>query len=308
MLRLFASKRLILPVILTGMVALSQNPSFAQGEATPGKAESVITKDGWTVHFTYWNVHEEEDTPIVVLLHGRNENRLVWTARQTAPFLSTKGYAVIAVDLRKHGETKAPENAPPAARSSRITKFDYTAMVALDLEAIKKFIYSEHQDKKLNMRKLALVGSDISTVLAMNYAQLDWAKKPFDDAPTLATRTPRGQDVQAIVLLSPMESLSGLSVITPIRFLRNTGMAALIMYGSSSTERRTATKIYSQLGGDQQDEETQRLYKQQFEIKLQGTGLLGQKIGTENLLLGFLKKHVMDLEIPWKDRKSRLAK
>ena len=90
------------------------------------------------------------------------------------------------------------------------------------------------------MRKLALVGSDMSTVLAMNYAQLDWTKKPFDDAPTLATRTPRGQDVQAIVLLSPMESLSGLSVIAPIRFLKPTGIAALLMYGSGSSERKTA--------------------------------------------------------------------
>lgn len=308
MIRHLTPGRLLLPVLLAGLAAFAPAPTRAQDDPTKGEAQTAVTKDGWTVHFTYWNAHEDQDTPVVVLVHGRNENRLVWTAKQTAPFLSTKGYAVIAVDLRKHGETMADENAPAAARSSRITKFDYAAMIGMDLEAIKKFIYQEHQDKKLNMRKLALVGSDMSTVLVMNYALLDWNKKPYDDAPTVETRTPRGQDVRAVVLLSPMESLSGLSVITPVRALRTTGMAALIMYGSSSSGKRTATKIYQQLGGDQQDEETQRLYQQQFEIKLQGTGLLGQNVGTENLLLGFLKKHVMDLEIPWKDRKSRLAK
>lgn len=287
---------------------LASSPAIGQDEKLDGEGQAEVTKDGWTVHFTYWEGGDDEDTPIVVLLHGRNENRLIWSARKTAQLLAQERYAVIAVDLRKHGETKAPEGAGGADKSSRVTKFDYERMVGMDLEAVKRFIYQEHQAKKLNMRKMAIVGSDMSTVVAMNYAALDWSKKPYDDAPTLATRTPRGQDTQAVVLLSPLESLSGLSVLNPIRFLRQTGMAALIMYGSDSGSRRTAAKIYQQMGGENQDEENQRLYQQAFDIKLQGTGLLGQGIGTEKLLVGFLKLHLRDKEIPWKDRKSRLAK
>jgi len=298
------------PVLLlcASLVSLAGSVAFAQDVEIEGEAQAVVTRDGWTVHFTYWEGQDEEDTPIVVLLHGRNENRLVWSARQTAQVLVHERSAVIAVDLRKHGETKAPEGASAADRNSKVSKFDYEKMVAFDLEAVKKFIYEQHQAKKLNMRKMAIVGSDMSTVLALNYAALDWGKKPYDDAPTFATRTPRGQDIQAMVLLSPMDSVSGLSALYPIRMLRRTGMAALIMYGAGSSTKRTAGKIYTQLGGDNQDEENQRLYQQAFDIKLQGTGLLGQGIGTEKLLAGFLKLHLRDKKIPWKDRKSRLAR
>ena len=273
-------------------------------EGVPGV---VTTADGWDIHYTYWESPMGKEAPVVILLHGKGQTRRVWKALPLAKDLAKEQYAVIAVDLRKHGESKPPETAPVRARSPKLTKFDYEAMIRADLEAIKKFIYREHQAQRLNMRKLGVVATDMSTAIALNWAWLDWLKKPYDDAPTLAAKTPRGQDVQALVLVSPVESLSGVGTIQATRFLRATGISAMLLYSNkNSSEKRTGTKLFTQLGGEQQDKENIRLRQYGFDMKLSGTDLIARHPQIAPAIKVFLKEHVRSHDAPWKNRESRL--
>jgi pimeloyl-ACP methyl ester carboxylesterase len=283
--------------------AVSQDDDKQKAEGVPGV---VAAADGWDIHYTYWESPMGKEAPVVILLHGKGQARLIWKALPLARELAKKQFAVIAVDLRKHGESKAPANAPVQAKSDKLTKDDYVGM-GLDLEAIKKFIYSEHQAQRLNMRKLGVVATDMSTVIALNWASLDWLKKPFDDAPTLAARTPRGQDVQALVLVSSEDSLSGVGTIDSTRFLRSTGISVLLISSDKvSSEKRTSAKMYSQLGGAQQDEADKRLFNIGSDLKLSGTNLLARQPQLQAGIQKFLEDHVMGHVDPWRDRESRL--
>ncbi|MGZ0164753.1 MAG: alpha/beta hydrolase [Planctomycetales bacterium] len=286
--------------------AVSQDDAKIKAEGVPGV---LTTADRWDIHYTYWESPMGKEAPVIILLHGKGQARLVWKALPLAKELVKKQFAVIAVDLRKHGESKAPESASSQAKSDKLSKFDYVGMVEGDLEAIKKFIYAEHQAQRLNMRKLGVVATDMSTAIALNWAAFDWNKKPFDDAPTAAARTPQGQDVQALVLVSPVDSLSGVGTIRATRFLRATGISTLLLSSKkASSEYRTATKMFSQLGGTQQDPDEKRIFNVGSDFKLSGTNLLARegRRFMEFAVPSFLTDHVMKHVAPWKDRESRL--
>lgn len=288
------------------------NPNNVKIGNVQAQQKVETARDGWPIHMTYFESSLGKEAPVVVLLHGKGEGRVVWSARRLTQELVKAQFAVVSVDLRKHGESVAPEGSPAKARSTTLTKFDYEAMVAQDLEAVKKFLFDEHQAERLNMRRLAIVGSDFSTVVALNYAALDWAKTPYDDAPTLANRTPRGQDVQALVLLTPAESVTGVGTTKTLPFLRQAGVAALLACGKKNPgDKRAADKIFQQLGGEQQDEMNKRLYQVEADSKATGATLLEQTAQPPivDLTMAFLKKHVKDADgahLVWRDRQSRL--
>ena len=301
--------QLILAAVAITVCGLNTTPAMSQDDAKTKEAGVpgvVKTADNWDIHYTYWESPMGKDAPVIILLHGKGQARLVWKVLPLAKELAKKQFAVIAVDLRKHGESKAPETASVQAKNPKLTKNDYGGM-GLDLEAIKKFIYAEHQAQRLNMRKLGVVATDMSTAIALNWAQYDWSKKPFDDAPTVAARTPNGQDVQALVLVSPVDSLSGVGTIQATRFLRATGISVLLLSSKKvSSENRTATKMYSQLGGTQQDPKDKRIFNIGSDIKLSGSNLLARQPQLQAGAQKFLEDHVMKHVAPWKDRKSRL--
>ena len=306
--------RILAALMLTGLVTPAV---YGQDDVKP-ENRSVTAKDGWPIHFTYYPSSKGKDASCVLLLHGligQNRNRVEWDASALAKRLSKDEFAVIAVDLRKHGDSKAPKDAPERIKTAKVSKFDYIAMVELDLDAIKKFIYDEHQNRRLNMRKTAIVAADASTVLAVNFASLDWLQKPHDDAPVLSAKTPRGQDIQALVLLSPEESLSGLTASKPVHdVLRPAGVASILIYGDKNdSDSRVAEKLFTQFGGDNQDKENQRIYKSGYNSKLRGVDLVKIQSAPNNpspsdYILGFLRNHLKDVEVPWVNRESRLTR
>jgi len=296
------------------IMAVMSPPVTGQDKAEGPEEKTVLTRDGWTIHFSYWESTMGQDAPVVILLHGDKTTRVQWKASGLADQLAKEQYAVLAVDLRKHGDSQPPEDAPPKLKTAKLTRFDYEAMVGADLEAIKKFIYEEHQAKRLNMRKLGVVATEFSTPIAIAWAAMDWAKKPFDDAPTLAAKTPRGQDVQALALISPQDSVTGVATTQPLRLLRATGVAALLLTGEMNPRAaRTVQRMYQGFGGDQQDPDDPRYYMTTLQkINLSGIDLLTRYRDPQGrqaamfAVLSFLRKHVFEHKADWKDRESRL--
>ncbi len=282
----------------------------------------LTTKDGWEIHTTYYKSTEGKEASVVVLLHVKAGNRLVWH-NGFAQRLQDQGYAVISVDLRKHGQSKGragetvddddkkkASNKKPA--QTDVTNRDYPRMVDMDLEAVKKFIFEEHQKQNLNMRKMAIIAPEMSAPIALNFTLRDWLKKPYDDAPTFASKTPKGQDVQSLVLMSPETNLPGVTTARTISALKNLPIAFLICGASKdSTDKRMTSRIFKQLGGEaQKNSEEKRVYLKTYPYKLRGTDLLGKKIGTEEYILAFLDKHLKKLNndwTAWRDRRSKLG-
>ena len=285
-------------------IVLFALPAWAEdAKTTTPTEETLTTKDGWPIHITYFKSAEGKESPVVILLHQRNGNRLIWR-EGLAKTLQENGYAVVTVDLRKHGESQLQDGM--STETANIKPIDYKAMFAYDLEAVKEFILQEHIAENLNIRKLAIVAPEMSTPLAIYYTIADWAKKPYNDGPTLATKTPRGQDVRALVMLSPEDTLPNMPTSKALQTIRNPRMNIAVMVGVGSkdtVDNGTAKKMFSILSAPPQNKE--RMYFEEYNIKLRGTDMLGKNLKVEDHIIAFLGKYLKELDSPWQDRRPR---
>ena len=119
------------------------------------------------------------------MLHMKGSNRLVWKSERA-------GEAVAGLWVRRRHRRPAKTRRKrrcDSRKEGRIFRApDFRGMAYLDLEAVKDFLYQEHQAKRLNMRKTAIVAAEMSCLVAAVFAYLDWMKKPHSDAPNLAAR------------------------------------------------------------------------------------------------------------------------
>ncbi len=280
------------------------------------RTETVTGQDGWPLRFSYYPVAEKQagnqpvDTSqaaVVLLLHGEKGDRSFWDKTSAPPgangkpfaeILNSQGYAVVALDLRKHGESTREGN-------EKVLPADHEAMV-YDLVSVKEFIFKEHQAKRLNMRKLAIIALDDAAPVAAQFADIDWQQTPYDDHAIFSERTPRGQDVQALVLVSPSATAGRLQTPKALRALSNPamGIAFMIAVGKKdSSGSKTAASLFRQVGSKANEERT-RLEEVDSNEKSQH--LFGNpRVRIEVPILQFLKKHVQDKSTPWVDRRSR---
>ncbi|MEX0703976.1 MAG: alpha/beta fold hydrolase [Planctomycetales bacterium] len=304
-------------VVLAAPAAGRAQPPAAQKKTGVVREESLATGDGWRLATTYYESTAGREAPVVVLLHGKDGNRLVWNGG-FAKRLQDEGYAVIAVDLRKHGQSTLPivDALPPAGRTrvanQGLVNQDYLAMAKWDLGAIKKFIFQEHQEQKLNMRKTAIVAADMTVPIAATYSYADWLAEPYPDAPVFAAQTPKGQDVRALVLLSPEQNLPGMNTGRTYNALRAPlwNIAFLVAVGEQDAkDRGTAKRLHQQLTATAGNDA--RMYLKNYQTKFRGTDLFGKRLGVEEHTLAFLEQHLKRLNgeaDAWRDRETKLFK
>ena len=251
-------------------------------------------------------------------MHGGGGDRQVWEQKlgdmqnSMVDALQKLGLAVVTVDMRKHGKS----NVDAAGKTETVMRNDdYQHMWQGDLEAVKQFLMEEHQAKKLNVNKLAIVAAGEMAPIAARFAVFDWSKIPYDDAPanSPSDRTPRGQDVRALVLLSPSMTAGSINIMSSMRQLRDprAAIAMLVLVGKEDTEHaRTARTIERATKSSDREGEEQRMYFVEFpDVKFSGTDLLGKSnIPTDVLIGNFLDKHLVKLEGSWQDRRSRLER
>lgn len=269
--------------------------TFDEVEFTVAYYESIIEGE------------QRAESPVAILIHGGNDDRLIWEKKPTntktrqplAPLLNELGYAVVAIDMRGHGDSKA------AAQRGRP---NYQAMVG-DLEAVKSFLLEQHQARQLNVSKIGIVAADEFAPVAAAFAEYDWKKPDYDDAIVASERTPRGRDVQAIALLSP-ESVAGPLRLTPtLKYLTDprVDVAVLLLAGADDPrDKRTTRNLSRVILADQAPDD--RRFAQFYETKFHGTELIGQQLRTEVHLLNFLELYVKGGGSEWRDRVSRLSR
>lgn len=279
-----------------------------------GRHEVLRTADGIPLHITYYPFVESKDNPgataanapVVVFLHGEKENRLLWdkssAPRDQDPFpllLQKRGYAAITVDLRKHGESVLEGKEEPLLPN------DFTAMVGGDLAAVKEFLFTEHQNKKLNMEKLGIVAVGMSVPVAAAFTEYEWKLAPYDDAPLAVERTPRGQEIKALVFISPDSASGRVKANTAMNYLRSPAfkIALQVIVGKDdNVDKRQAESIYQIFASVNKEGDRVELVKP--DAKDRGLALMRIPVVYVSVLK-FLDVHLKALEIPWQDRRSR---
>jgi hypothetical protein len=300
---------LVFGLVAGGMALFLTSAAVAQGTKPPVpvvKPETRITADGWTIPITYYQSTAGKEASVVVLLHGEGDNQLVWTQKtKLAERLHAENFAVITCDLRKHGEAKHGK-----IEDKKLEAKEYQAMASAskfsELEIIQDYLFDEHQAGRLNMAKLGILAVDKMAPVALNWAANDWTKKPYDDAPTLAASTPRGQTVRAIALLSPAEDVAGLSSAKPLLFFRKlngTPVSFLFMNGAQDGSSRALKDMQKQVTTP---DNQSVIFSESFPTKLKGADLFGRIPKADPLVVGFFKKQLQDLKVDWVDRRSRL--
>jgi pimeloyl-ACP methyl ester carboxylesterase len=135
----------------------------------------------------------------VILLHGWEGGRGEFDF--LARMLQRRGHALLAPDLRGHGESTTRRLLTGAQQTVSRDSFrsdDLYAMV-LDVEACKRFLLEKNNLAELNIELLCVIGADLGAAVALNWAQHDWN---WPQLPTFK----QGRDVKALVLLSPWQS------------------------------------------------------------------------------------------------------
>jgi pimeloyl-ACP methyl ester carboxylesterase len=270
------------------------NTAYAQTVQFTIEDKTLTTEDQVDIKITYYKATGGQASPVVILLHGKAGNRQNW--KSVATVLQEKcGFAVITVDLRGHGDSHIKSTKKP----------DYRAMATNDLEAVKYFLFEEHQNKKLNMTKLGIVGCEFSAAVAMSYTEFDWSKEPFDDSPNFEDRTPRGQDVQALVLISPDATTPGLYPARTASALRGIDRLAVMIAASekNSHDLAASKKLFDQISSKRVKSEQVSLIKYPEDVI--GMNLVWQDDKLKEDLAQFLIKYVHDRDIKWEDRRSR---
>ncbi len=315
--------RLHFPVLaialLTCVVAAPAEAQRARRIAPPENV-SLTTDDGVQLTITYYASSEGKKATPVVMLHDYKGSRAVFAplARQ----LQSPGegsdqpsFAVVTVDLRGHGDSTRqlrPGGGEQEIDAAKLTKNDFLAMVALDMKAVRKFLVTKNDAGDLNLNKLCLVGTGLGASVAANWAATDWAWPP------LAVGK-QGQDVKALVLVSPRWKDRGLSmqdVLRPGPFKDEFKhyVAWLLIFGEENNRvKNDCGRVFKQLEKYHPDakaagpDKTSDLMLLGWASSLQGGALLSQ-VGTplDDRIIDFLTTNVAKQDFRWISRRDRL--
>jgi hypothetical protein len=181
-------------------------------------------------------------------------------------------------------------------------------MVTYDLGAVKQFLLQENQRRHLNMGKTGMIGAEFGANLAIQFSAADWLEPPFSDAP-LGYETRRGQDVRALVLLSPQVHPAGMPTVPALQLLksRDWGIAFLMCVGGRDPEALAADlRLFHTLGRPIQNRN--RIYFENLQTRAEGISLLEERLRTQQYVLAFLERHLLALPGKWEDRASRIGR
>ena len=119
------------------------------GRVYPISAVSFPTNDGVEVSALF-GAPEADNLPVVILLHDLGGNKSDWlSATDVYVALLERGYAVLAIDMRGHGQTPLPDD-------RQVLELIDLELSFLDVHAA--LIWLQSQDK-VDVSRIAVVGS-----------------------------------------------------------------------------------------------------------------------------------------------------
>lgn len=245
----------------------------------------------------------------VILLHG-------WEGRRTefaglADQLQRRGHAVVAPDLRGHGDSlvvRFPSGDERRIDPKKMRSPDFQAMV-VDVQTVKKFLLKKNNEGVLNIELLCVVGAELGTIVAANWAEVDWSRRQL---PSFK----QGRDVKAMVLLTPLQSYKGLSATRALKHPVVGGqLSTMIVVGRNDrknfSDAKAIHKRLERLHREPASAADQDLFLVERNTSLKGTQLVNPnaRLGVERLIAGFIGKRLVQQgsRFAWRERTNPLA-
>ncbi len=282
-------------------VAAEQPPPKIAEPVELGGAD-LLTKDGVQLRATFYPGNRGKDTVPVILLHMQKGDRRDFAS--LVPFLQQQGHAVLAPDLRGHGDSTRTL-AGVTLDGSKSSPALFAGMVQYDMETLKAFLMKKNNAGELNIERLCVVGAEMGASVAIEWAKQDWSWPIY---PGLK----QGQDVKTLILISPKVTVPGLNVMNSAKAIGPLSIFLVVGKGGSpfSADARQLDRVFQRFHPDlpkdmPEDEarEKKAYYFIELDTKLQGTKLLnvrGQAL--ENWIVSFIYYRAVNQPFPWADR------
>jgi pimeloyl-ACP methyl ester carboxylesterase len=219
--------------------------------------------------------------------------------------LQSMGHAVLAPDLRGHGQsiTRRTPAGMVQIDPERFRPQDLMTMI-WDIEAAKRFLLDKNNEGLVNIELLAAVGAEFGALVTLNWAVHDWNR------PQLPAYK-QGRDVKVLVLLSPPAAYRGMSSRAATQHpMVGTRLPTLIAVGANDTTAvRDADRLFT-LFERYHPMPDRSLKFIQADTSLQGVQLLqgrGLTVGID--VARFLHTHLVEqsIQFPWTLRQSPLS-
>ncbi|MCM2373553.1 alpha/beta hydrolase [Aporhodopirellula aestuarii] len=286
------------------IAAQTRGKSAAKEEEDPAlkpRPEKLVTKDNVNLSTFYFPSKLGKEAPPVILVHE-------WKG-QAAPYLKLcmalreAGFAVLVVEYRGHGNSKTFTDVSGNQENFNIATMgrrDVDAIVRFDIEEAKQFLKGENNAGRLNLNALCMIGIKEGSIIAGYWAARDWK------IPSVG-RMKQGQDVKALVYVSPEKNLNGLSMNMPVTDMALVRLPTLIIAGKDSSQGKDAERMGSRL--ETVKKKLHRGSAVGFEMVLPQTNLSGPALVNEEStvipkIIEFLKANVRisKTENPWIER------
>lgn len=253
------------------------------------RLEKVTAKDGMKLQIGYFPSDRGKKAAPVLLIHE-------WSG-QSSPYiplaqaLQSQGVAVALLDIRGHGRSKLPDNDRSSrSRNDSPTKQKLEVVAKFDLEAANKFLKRENDAGKLNLNALTVIGIEEGAILAMNWTVMDWSW------PTLGNKK-QGQDVKAMVLISPVRTVAGIHGEIALRHPVVSRLPVMILSGSTPKENSEAARLKgmfekARLPGRFDDTVPLPVAAIRVRAKLSGAGLVRGTKGLAERITKFVVENV----------------
>lgn len=273
-------------------------------EEGPPEPEDIelVTKDGVLLKATWYASRKKTEAVPVILLHQYRGSRADY--RDLALYLQVeKEHAVIVPDLRGHGDSLKWERGEASGRFDveRLRPEDFDLMASQDVEAVKRFLVRKNNDKELNIEKLCLVGAEMGALVGIRWSWGDWAW-----GSQRASTVKQGRDVKALTLISPelrFKNLQASQLATP----PIGGQVAIqIVAGANDPKAvKNARQLNNLVKKLYVDKQEQMLYLDiGYKTRLQGTKMLGEKLGLEERIATFIELRAVKQPFSWTERKA----
>jgi dienelactone hydrolase len=243
---------------LLGFVTLSscaiQSQAETPNELQKSKAE-FKTDDGVTIMGDYYPPTGRAISPVAILLHMYKHDRTTW-APLVKP-LHEAGFAVLAIDMRGHGESTEPASMNLAERVTQRDPKLFNDMHKDALAAIQWVRAQPNVDQKM----LVLIGASVGCSVAID---------------TMV----REPSVDAIVCLTPGANYLG---VDSIEHILKTGSRPILLLATE--DEREATDVLSKSA----DNATGEIVSPG---RIHGTNMFGEVAGIEAKITAFVRDAV----------------
>lgn len=299
--------------LVAGLVD-AQGPTAAAQEKPelppPENVTLETTKDGFVLRATYYPGTNKEDSVPIIMVHDYGQHSRAEFHRLALGLQKNRGHAVLVPDLRGHGDStrrRMPDGSDKEVAYDQLKPNDFAAMIAMDLEECKRFLMRKHHAKELNIEKLVVVGAGpMGSVVALNWVHQDWSWK---QTPFLK----QGQDVKALVLLSPANNFKTLKTAQVFSHPYIAAkLSVMLVGGKTESDVKQLHNKFKAKHAPMPEDEAERVRNQDLflvleETDLRGAALLGPELKVSPTIMQFIDLRIVNKseDFPWKSRERK---